>query len=112
MEIEFRNNKLKKVCESSQKAAQKYGDQNAKKLFQRISEIRAADSIAVLMTVHPARCHKLKGDKKDLFSVDLIHPLRLLLKPVGEIEDYIEEGNIKFEKMKKVIIWSMEDTHE
>lgn len=65
MEIEFRNNKLKKVCESSKKAIQKYGDHNAKKLFQRIGEISAAESIAVLMTIPQARCHKLKGDKKD-----------------------------------------------
>lgn len=111
MEIEFRNNKLQKVCEIYKKAIQQYGPNNAKKLFQRIGEIQASTSIAILMQVHP-RCHKLKGDKKDLFSIDLVHPMRLLLKPIGQIEDYIEDGNIKFEKITKVTIWSIEDTHD
>lgn len=112
MEIEFRTKKLKKLCESSREATEKYGDQNAKKLIQRIKEIEANESVAMLMIIPQARCHKLKGDKKELFSVDLRHPLRLLFKSFGKIEDYIEKGNIRFEKITKITIWSVEDTHE
>jgi proteic killer suppression protein len=66
-------------------------------IHQRVNEILAADSIDQLVQFSIGRCHRLKGNKKDLYAMDLIHPYRLILSKVGSsvcctqieaIEDY------------------------
>ena len=66
-------------------------------IHQRIDEIRSADSIEQLVQFSIGRCHRLKGNKKDLYAMDLTHPFRLTLSKVGSnvyctrieaIEDY------------------------
>jgi len=66
-------------------------------IHQRMNELCSADSIEHLVQFSIGRCHRLKGDKKDLYAMDLVHPYRLVLSRVGAevccvrieaIEDY------------------------
>jgi len=63
----------------------------------RVSQIRSAESIEHLIQYSIGRCHSLKGDKKDQYAMDLIHPYRLIISKDGfkiccarieAIEDY------------------------
>jgi len=66
-------------------------------IHQRINEIRSAESIEQLVLFSIGRCHGLKGDKSDLYAMDLVHPYRLVISKeetkvcctrIESIEDY------------------------
>lgn len=64
MELQFKNRKLQKLCNSEGESNRKWGDQNGRKIRQRLGELAAAETLAD-MRMHPgARLHELKGDRE------------------------------------------------
>ena len=57
----------------------------AEAIHQRMNELRSADSIEFLIQFSIGRCHRLKGDRKDHYAMDLVHPYRLVLSRTGAI---------------------------
>lgn len=104
MYIKFINNKIKKLCEDYHFAQIKLGNSTAKKLFQRIAEIRAADNISVLKSIPGPRCHLLTNNRQGQFAVDLKHPKRLIFLP-------IYEGEMIEKQVKDVLIIDIVDYH-
>ena len=55
----------------------------AVKIQLRIDEIKAADTVAQMIQFGIGRCHPLKGDRKNQYAVDLVHPQRLVFEKKG-----------------------------
>lgn len=83
MQIEYRTKKLEKVCTNASEAEKKHGQNMAAKIHQRIDEISAALSVEMMLQFGIGRCHQLKGDRKDQYAVDLVHPYRLVFEKIG-----------------------------
>ena len=66
MKITYKNNKIKKVCTNVSEAEKRHGLEMAEKIMLRIG-----------------RCHQLKGNRKNQFAVDLVHPYRLVFEKKG-----------------------------
>ncbi len=66
----------------------------ARKLQQRLMELKAAESLADISNLPPPRCHELINDRAGQFSVDLLHPYRLLFIPADEPVPRREDGGI------------------
>ena len=88
---------MQKICEDASIAERKYGLKMALKIQQRIDEIKAADSVEMMLKYRIGRCHQLHGDRNNQFAVDLVHPQRLIFEKKGseiqivriiEITDY------------------------
>lgn len=97
MQIDYKTRKLEKVCTVAHEAKKQYGLEMAEKIQQRIDEISAALSVEVMVQFKIGRCHLLKGDRKDQYAVDLVHPYRLVFEKkdndvqiafISEIVDY------------------------
>ena len=56
----------------------------AEKIHQRIDELTAIDTIEHMVQFRIGRCHPLKGNRKDQYALDLVHPYRLVFEKVGE----------------------------
>jgi len=108
--IIYKNNKLRKCCNSLQNAKRKYGDRCGEKLFQRLDEIKDSDNLSIFKKVHP-RLHQLKGKQSDLWSADLKQPFRLIFKIADDPVPKLKDGGIDLEKVSAVKIWNVEDTH-
>jgi plasmid maintenance system killer protein len=80
IEISYSTNALRKVCEDAEVATKKYGAEMARKIHQRIDEIRAATSVEMLVQFRIGRCHPLTGDRKGQYAMDLTHPYRLVFE--------------------------------
>ncbi len=91
MEIKYKNNKLEKECTNYLISQRKYGKEMAFKIFERINQLISANSIEDLLRWNIGRCHKLKGDKKDFYSMDLIHPFRIVFTKSSNITVIIIE---------------------
>ena len=87
MQITYKNKQLKEVCENATEARKLYGQNMARKIHQRISEMTVADSVDMMIKYRIGRCHLLSGNMKGQYAVDLEHPYRLVFKKVeNEIE--------------------------
>ncbi len=84
MEVEFRNKKIEKVCTNAAAARKRYGNEVARKISQRISEISAAPNVELMVAAHIGRCHPLLGDRAGQYAVDLVHPLRMVFTKEGD----------------------------
>ncbi|MBQ7608685.1 MAG: hypothetical protein IJU76_12060 [Desulfovibrionaceae bacterium] len=78
MLIKYGSKQLEKVCTVAEVARRKFSDRMAEKIQQRISEIKLADSVELLIQFRIGRCHQLKGKRKNQYAMDLVHPFRLI----------------------------------
>ena len=102
MLIIFHTKKLQKNCSEKKEAIKAYGDKRAKKLMQRLMELKAAENLSHIPTTPPPRCHELTGNYKGTLSVDLEHPWRLLFVPANNPTPRKKDGGQ---------IISIKDTH-
>ncbi len=108
MELEYKTKKIKKQCENPKEAQKEYGTKIGDKLTQRVGELISATSLLDISNIPVARLHKLKGKRADEYAVDLVHPHRLVFKPILTGED--NEGD-KLESIKIIRIEEVTDYH-
>ena len=84
MKITYRTRKLEKICTDVRTAEKAHVREIAEIIDQRIGEIRAADSVEMLLKFHIGRCHQLKQNRKGQYAVDLIHPYRMVFEKHGD----------------------------
>lgn len=101
MEITYGNTKLKKMLEDEKVLIRHYGQRIANLINQRISELLAAENPQCLPPA--CRFHEHNGERKGLFSLDLVYPKRLIVRPTCEYEDYT--------KITSVEIYEIMDPH-
>ncbi|MBW1801699.1 MAG: killer suppression protein [Deltaproteobacteria bacterium] len=111
MIIYYRTKKLQKICNQSHEAAKKLGPKMARKLQQRLMELRAADSLDDISRVPPSRCHQLTGNREGQLSVDLVHPYRLLFIPADAPLPTTVNGSLDWTKVTEIEIIEIIDTH-
>ena len=111
MIIYYRTKKLQKICNQSNEAAKKLGPKMARKLQQRLMELRAADSLDDISRVPPSRCHQLTGNREGQLSVDLVHPYRLLLIPANDPLPVTVNDSLDWTKVAEIEIVEIIDTH-
>ncbi len=83
MQIEYKNSRIEKVCTNAYEAERKYGKEMAEKIQLRIDQISAALSVEMMMQYKIGRCHQLKGNRKEQYAMDLVHPYRLVFEKKG-----------------------------
>lgn len=83
MRIEYKNNKIRKICTNASIAEKTYGVQMAEKVHMRIDQITAADDVESLVLAHIGRCHRLQGNRANQYAMDLVHPYRLIFDIKG-----------------------------
>ncbi len=82
MEIEFKSDRLRKICEKDKKRRQKY-EQHSELIVKRINELISAENLYDILKLPQARLHPLYGDRKGCFAVDLRGAYRLILSPLN-----------------------------
>ena len=83
----------------------------ARKLQQRLMELKAASCLADISKVPPPRCHQLSGDRGGQLSVDLEHPYRLLFIPANDPIPVKQDGGLDWAKVTEIEIVEIVDTH-
>lgn len=83
LDIEYRNNKMRKICCDAQYAEKMYGRENMEKIHLRLDQIEAADTVEMLIQYRIGRCHALSMNRKGQYEMDLVHPYRLVFEKKG-----------------------------
>ncbi len=111
MKVSFSTKSMQKRC-SEEKAMQKqWGTGTARRLKQRLLELKAATTLHDICRTPPARCHELRGKRKGELSVDLEHPYRLIFKPDHSPLPRRTDGGLDWDRVTKVMVIEVADTH-
>lgn len=97
MNLTYKNEKLKKMCENpvhNKELVKKYGFEVAKKLPRRIAELKSFDSLNDVPTSLPHRRHKLSGDLKECYAINITGQYRLIFRQ--------KDNNIIVEDLRKI----------
>ncbi len=111
MEIVFRQNRLAEVCNTEADAKRRWG-QYAQKVMQRLAELAAAETLADMGTLPPARCHQLVGNRKGQFGVNAGPRLRVVFEPANDPIPRKGDRGIDLAKVTKIRVLAIEDYHE
>lgn len=100
MDLNYKNKKLEKDCESPNKARAKYGDLIGKNLVKMIKKFKAAETLQDIKDLQSNGLHELNGDRKEEFAVKLTANWRLIFTvPTGE-KNYKNINVIRIEKIE------------
>ena len=111
MVIYFKTKKLQKICNNTNEAIKKLGPKMARKLQQRLMELKAASCLADISKMPPPRCHQLSGNRNEQLSVDLEHPYRLLFIPANNPIPVTQGGGLEWASVTEIEIVEIADTH-
>ena len=110
MDITFRSKKLCKVLCDKKLREKKYGTECGKKLGHRLDDLRAASNLETMRSL-PGRCHEMEADRKGQFSVDVVHPKRLIFRPNHKPVPSKPDGGIDWSGVTCIEIIEVEDPH-
>ena len=110
MIIRFTNQDFENECNNMKLLRKRQGEHRAKKIRQRLDDLRAADTLEDMRSL-PGRCHELVGDRRSQLSLDLDHPWRLILVPADYPPALKPDGGIDWKNVRIVEIHGIEDTH-
>lgn len=71
MNIDYKNDKVKKQCTELRTAKKKFPEKVANKLLKLINFIEAADNLYSITSFPSYNFHDLKGNKQGLYSIDI-----------------------------------------
>ena len=111
MDIFFHTKWLQKVCSVEREMQKELGKPCAKKMGQRLMELRAAVVLSDISHLPPPRLHEHSGDTKGYFSVDLMHPYRLLFVPADDPIPLKPDGGIDLTAVRSIEIVAIKDPH-
>jgi proteic killer suppression protein len=108
LEIQYKDKKLKKLCERQAVADKKLGAVCARKLRNRLSDLETVARVTELVAGNP---HPLKGDRAGQFSLDLAGGWRLVFAPAHEPCPAHPGGGIDWSQVTIVCIEYIGDYH-
>ncbi|HAU29785.1 MAG TPA: killer suppression protein HigA [Rhodospirillaceae bacterium] len=108
MELSFANAAIEKLCSNEREMKRRYGNDGARKLKTRLSELDAADRVGDLAAGNP---HQLTGDLAGQYSLRLNGGNRLILAPVPPVPR-AEDGSIAWAMVEHVMIMEIGDYHD
>jgi plasmid maintenance system killer protein len=114
VQTEVKDKKLRAALKDEALLKSRYGVELAKKLKLRVGALEAALSLADFWPPFslPERVHELKGNLKGVFSMDLIHPQRLLFRPLEDSPpDDRSDEQARWKSIEGIEITGIEDTH-
>lgn len=108
----FDDKRLQQLINNRTKLTRKFGDQVAKKISLKLTQLAAFSNLGEVPTTPPFTRHNLKDDYKGCIGIDVIgrtNPMRIVLKPIHE-----KEGEISvdmYHEVTEVVVVFVGDYH-
>jgi len=109
VDLDFKDRKLRELCEKQVVANRKFGKVCANKLCTRLADLQAVTRVTDLVAGNP---HPLHGDRDGQFSVSLEGGRRLVFQPNHEDTPRLGDGGIDWSKVNRVLIVFVGDYHD
>jgi len=110
VEITYKSRKLERQLTTPKELIKAYG-QLAAKIKQRLTNLKAADNLAIMKTIPAARCHELLGNHKGILAVDVSENYRIIFEPCHHPTPQKDDGGLDWNSVTKIQINGIEDYH-
>ena len=110
MEIEFQNNKLRKLAENERKCYKELGERRATLFLQRLDDLYNAVTLEDVRYL-PGNYHELTANRKGQWACDLDQPYRLIFEPLENQIPSDENGKYLWVKIVGVEIVEITNYH-
>ena len=110
MNIEFGSNRLRKTLTDAREMQKAFGNM-AKKVNQRMEQLKAAPSLYDMVNYPAARCHQLKGDRKSEWAVDISVNHRMIFEINHDPIPVRKDGSVDTLKIVNIMITGTADYH-
>lgn len=111
MEIYYRSQKMKKLCDRVDVMKKELGNEMADKLQQRLVLLKNTLTLAGIPATPPPHCHELVKNRKGQFAVDLKYPYRLIFIPANRPIPVDMDGGIDLTRVTEIEILEIVDYH-
>lgn len=109
MDIDFRDKKIRQLCEQQTTASRKLGTACARKLRSRLADLQAAERVTDLLAGRP---HPLQGVRDGQFALDLEGGRRLVFEPDHQPVPSRDDGSIDWFRITRIRITYIGDYHD
>lgn len=110
MKINYKTKKLEQSLTDERKLLKVFG-QRAKKIKQRIKEIKSAENLKILGELPQLRLHPYKGKRKGEWSIDIKDNWRIIFTLDHHPLPTLKDGGVDLTKITVIRIESIEDPH-
>lgn len=111
MKIYFKDKKIGKAMNNERECIKTWGTDNAKKIRTRMAELSAADNLAQIPHVPPARLHALTNNREGQFSVTVKEPFRIIFEPFPLPPPLTDAGGIDKTRVTEISIIEVVNYH-
>ena len=91
------SNRIAKNFKNEEMLTRAYGRKLAKEIQKAYSALVFADNLAMVPNVPPTRRHRLSGNYKGCWGLDVDKSYRLIIRPTKETEDLTEIDEVVIE---------------
>lgn len=109
MEIDFKDKKLRALCEKQAVARKKLEDACARKLHSRLDDLAAVKKVTDLVAGNP---HPLKHDRASQYALNLTGGFRLVFAPANDPTPRKSDASIDWSHVTIIRIEFIGDYHD
>lgn len=110
MKIDFKKNKIRKALSDVREMQKAFGIM-AKKVSQRMEQLRAAPTLADMQSYQAARCHELKGERKGEWAIDISVNHRMIFEINQQPVPLNKDGSVDTKKVTDIMIIETTNYH-
>jgi len=110
MQLLFKTRKLEKQLTQPVELQKAYG-KHSKKISQRIADLKAADNLGIIGQIPGAGLHRLSGERKNEYAVNVSANYRLIFEPDYPEVPQKEDGGHDLRKIKIIKLLMIQDYH-
>jgi proteic killer suppression protein len=111
VDILFANDRLRRRLNAERELKREYGIAQAKVVGRRMSDLRAAPTLADMRWL-PGRCEELEADRKGQLSVHLHAGLRLVFEPAHDPVPRKPDGGLDWAAVTAIRLLEIVDYHD
>lgn len=110
MVIAYKTRKLEKSLTDEKTMVATYGSR-AKKVNQRMKELKAAANLEVMRSIPAANCHSLTADRASEIAVDISPNWRITFEPENDPLPLQADGGLDWSAVTQIKIIEVTDYH-
>jgi len=110
VEISFQTKRLEKTFSSIAQLRRDYGTR-AEAITLRMAVLKNAQTLTMVPTSRPERLHQLEANRRGQFSIDIVHPHRLIFLPTHDPIPRKADGGIDLARVTAITILEVIDYH-
>lgn len=110
MKLRYKTNKLEKELTTDKGLLKSYGTK-AKKIKQRINQLKSAENLSIIGKIPVLRLHQHVGKGKGTWSIDIQQNWRILFTIGHDPVPTLEDGGVDITKVTIIKIEEITDPH-